>query len=247
MRSSTNPAALVVARAAGQVNFGGVEAGATLAGTTNKALLLVAVTVVVGYLSMVYSINYVLSNYAAPTLLMYGSLIAALITAFVTIFNPKISTITAPLYAVLEGSALGSLSAMLEFKYPGIVSTAVLSTFAVVIAMLVLWKTRIIVVTARLRSVITGAITGILILYVANMIFSLFGARLLPSTGAVSIIISLLVCTVAAFSLVLDFDTIEQSVNMGLPKYFEYFNAFSLLVTICWLYIEILSLLSRRE
>lgn len=244
---STNPAAAVLARSAGQINFGGEAAGASMAGTTNKALLYAALTVLTGYWSMTYSIGYILQTMSAPALLMYGSLIAGLIVAFVTIFNPKVAPVTAPIYAVLEGAALGSLSAVFELKYPGIVSTAVLSTFAVVMAMLVLWKFRLIVPTARFRAVVTGAITGILILYVANMLFSLFGSQLLPSSGPVSIGISLIICTVAALSLVLDFDTIEQSVEAGLPKYFEAFNAFSLLVTICWLYIEILNLLSKRE
>ena len=243
---SSNPALSVVTRQAGQINFGGEEAAATLSGTTTKSILLVAITLVAGYFSMQYSAAQIYSG-SVPTLLMGGSIIGAFIVALVTIFNPKISPITAPLYAVLEGVGLGVLSMVMELKYPGIVSTAVLSTFAVVMAMLILWKTRLIVPTARFRAVITGAIGGICLLYIVNMLFSLFGGSLLPSSGPVAIGISLIVCTVAALSLVLDFDGIEQSVNAGLPKYFEYFNAFSLLVTICWLYVEILKLLANRE
>jgi len=123
----------------------------------------------------------------------------------------------------------------------------VMSTFVVVMTMLALWKFKIIVPTQRFRSIITGAIGGICVLYIANMIFSLFGANLIPQTGPISMIVSLVVCTVAAFSLVLDFENIQVSVDEGLPKYFEYYNAFSLLVTICWLYVEILKLLSKRE
>ncbi|MBO8415311.1 MAG: Bax inhibitor-1/YccA family protein [Proteobacteria bacterium] len=244
---STNPAAAVLARSAGQINFGGVAAGATMSGTTSKALLYCALTVLVGYWAMTYSLGYIIANLALPKALMFGSLIAGVVLAFVTLFNPKVAPITAPIYAVLEGAALGSVSAAFELKYPGIVSTAVLSTFAVVMAMLVLWKFRLIVPTARFRAVVTGALTGIVLLYIANLIFSLFGSQLLPSSGPVSIGISLIICTVAALSLVLDFDTIEQSVEAGLPKYFEAFNAFSLLITICWLYVEILNLLSKRE
>ena len=135
----------------------------------------------------------------------------------------------------------------LELKYPGIVSTAVMSTFAVVLAMLALWKFKVIVPTARFRSIVTGATAGVFVLYLLNFVTGLFGFNLLPSTGALSIGISLLICTIAAFNLVLDFENIQVSVDEGLPKYFEYFNAFSLLVTICWLYIEILNLLSKRE
>lgn len=244
---STNPAIGVLTRSAGQINFGGEEAAATVSGTTTKSLLLVALTMVTGYWSMVFTRNYIYANMAAPTLLIYGSLIAALIVAFVTIFKPQYSPVTTPVYAVLEGVALGSLSSMFELKFPGIVTTAVLSTFVVVLCMLFLWKTKLIVPTARFRAVVTGATVGICVLYLINMLFALFGATFLPSTGAVSILISLVICTIAALNLVMDFENIQIACNEGLPKYFEYFNAFSLLVTICWLYIEILNLLSKRE
>ncbi len=244
---SSNPALGVLSRSAGQINFGGEDAAATLSGTTTKSIVLVAITLVSGYFAMGYTADTILSGQGVPTLAMYGSIIAALVVAMITIFNPKASPITAPLYALFEGIGLGCLSMVFEFKYPGIVSTAVLSTFAVVFAMLLLWKTKLIVPTARFRAVITGAIGGICLLYIANMIFSLFGAHLLPQTGPLAIGVSLIVCTVAALSLILDFDGIEQAVDAGLPKYFEYYNAFSLLVTICWLYVEILRLLSNRE
>ena len=243
-----NPAMGVLNRAAeGAYNFGGLGQVATLSGATTKSILLVALTLVVGYVSMVYSLGYIYANGAIPKLLMYGSLIAAVVVALVTIFKPNAAPFSAPAYAVLEGGALGCLSAVFEFKYPGIVSTAVMSTFVVVLSMLALWKFRIIVPTARFRSIVVGATAGVAVLYLINMIGSLFGFPLLPRTGALSIIISLVVCTIVAFNLVLDFDMIEQSVNEGLPKYFEYYCAFSLLVTICWLYIEILNLLSKRE
>ena len=192
-------------------------------------------------------LNSVYTTGQVPNGLMLGSVILGFIVALVTIFKPTAAPITAPIYAVLEGGALGSLSGIFEIQYPGIVSTAVMSTFVVVMTMLALWKFKIIVPTQRFRSIITGAIGGICVLYIANMIFSLFGANLIPQTGPISIIVSLVVCTVAAFSLVLDFENIQVSVDEGLPKYFEYYNAFSLLVTICWLYVEILKLLSKRD
>lgn len=243
-----NPAMGVLDRAAeGEFNFGGLGQVATLSGATTKSLLLVALTFVTGYASMMYSFYYMYTNGAMPTVLMYGSLIAALVVAIVTIFKPNVSPYTAPAYAVLEGAALGCLSAVFELKYPGIVSTAVMSTFVVVLSMLALWKFKIIVPTARFRSIVVGATVGIAVLYMLNMIGSMFNFPLIPRTGAVSIAISLIVCAVAAFSLILDFDMIERTVNAGLPKYFESYCAFSLLVTICWLYIEILNLLSKRE
>lgn len=244
---SSNPAIGVLTREAGAYNFGGLEAAATLSGTTTKAIILVAVTLVSGYFSMIYSANYIVANQALPSVLMYGSVIAAVIVAMITIFKPTASPITAPLYAVLEGAALGSLSMAFELKYPGIVVTAVMSTFVVVMVMLVLWKMKLIVPTARFRSIVVGATGAICVLYLLDFVMHLFNMALLPQTGAVSIGISLVVCLIASLSLILDFENIQIAVDQGLPKYFEYFNAFSLLVTICWLYIEILRLLSKRE
>ena len=235
-----NPAMGVLNRAAqGEFNFGGLGEVATLSGATTKSLFLVVLTFVFGSITM----NYTLAN-GISSLVMYVSLIGALILAVVTIFKPTISAFTAPAYAAFEGLALGCLSAVFEYKYPGIVATAVMSTFAVVMVMLALWKFKLIVPTAKFRSVVIGATAGIALLYIANMLFRLFGADLLPSSGPIAIGVSLIVCVVAALNLVLDFDMIEQSVNEGLPKYFEYYCAFSLLVTICWLYVEMLRLLS---
>lgn len=245
---TSNPAMGVINRAAsGEFNFGGLGETATLSGTTTKAILLVAITFIVGYASMIYSLGYIIENQATPNFLMYGSIIAALVVAMITIFKPTAAPFTAPAYAVLEGTALGVLSSFFEMRYPGIVATAVMSTFVVVMSMLALWKFKIIVPTARFRSIVIGATCGVAVLYLLNMIGSLFGFPLIPSTGALSIAISLIVCTIAALNLVLDFDMIESSVNEGLPKYFEYYCSFSLLVTICWLYVEILRLLSNRE
>ncbi len=243
---SSNPAISVMRNAAGAYNFGGIEAGATISGTTTKSILLVALTLVVGYIAMEYTIGQVYMG-QVPSMLMYGSVIAALVVAMITIFKPTAAPVTAPIYAVLEGGALGSLSGIFEFKYPGIVTTAVMSTFVVVLTMLALWKYKVIVPTQRFKAILTGAIGGVFILYMVNMLFSLFGSSLLPTTGPISIIVSLVVCTIAAFSLVLDFDNIQQAVDAGLPKHFEYYNAFSLLVTICWLYVEILKLVANRE
>ena len=241
--SSSNPAMGVLDRAAaGEFNFGGLGEVATLSGATTKSILLVAITFVIGYFSMVYSLNTIITTAALPKGLLFGSVIVSLIVAMVTIFKPQYSTFTAPAYAVCEGVALGCISATFELKYPGIVATAVMSTFVVVMAMLALWKFKIIVPTARFRSIVIGATAGVAILYLLNFVLSLFNITLLPSTGALSIAVSLIVCTIAALNLVLDFDMIEQSVNEGLPKYFEFYCAFSLLVTICWLYIEILRL-----
>lgn len=122
-----------------------------------------------------------------------------------------------------------------------------MSTFVVVMVMLALWKFHIIVPTQRFRSVVMSATLAVCLLYLLDMVFHMFGSALLPTTGALAVGISLIVCLIASMNLILDFDNIQTSVEQGLPKYFEYFNAFSLLVTICWLYIQILQLLSQRE
>ncbi len=247
---STNPAIGVMNRAAGTFNFGGEGAqanAATVSGTTTKALVLIAMTLVAGWLSMAYTISSVASGQGAPTALVWLPMIVGLVAAVATCFKPQYSPITAPLYALCEGGCLGALSGIFEFQYPGIVSTAVMSTFVVVMVMLALWKFRIIVPTQRFRAVVMSATLGVCVLYLVDMVFHLFGSALLPTTGALAIGISLIVCLIAAMNLILDFDSIQASVDQGLPKYFEYFNAFSLLVTICWLYIEILQLLAQRE
>lgn len=247
---STNPAIGVMNRAAGTFNFGGEGAqanAATVSGTTTKSLILIALTMVIGWLSMAYTISSVYETQTLPMGLVYGPMIVGLIAAVVTCFKPQYSPITAPLYAVCEGACLGALSGVFEFKYPGIVSTAVMSTFVVVMVMLALWKFHIIVPTQRFRSVVMSATLAVCLLYLLDMVFHMFGSALLPTTGALAVGISLIFCLIASMNLILDFDNIQTSVEQGLPKYFEYFNAFSLLVTICWLYIQILQLLSQRE
>ncbi|MGN0894480.1 MAG: Bax inhibitor-1/YccA family protein [Succinivibrio sp.] len=241
----SNPASAVIRKTAGSYNFGGTQECATVSGTTTKSILLVALALLIGSFSMDYTLDRISVGMSVSPVLMFGSLILAVVVAFITIFKPTAAPVTAPIYAVLEGAALGSISGALEFSYPGIVSTAVMSTFTVVITMLALWKYKVIVPTQRFRSIITGAISAIFVLYIVNMLFSLFGSALIPSTGVVSLGISLVVCVVAAFSLILDFQNIQDCVDQGLPKHFEYYNAFSLLVTICWLYIEILNYLSK--
>ncbi len=247
---STNPAIGVMNRAAGTFNFGGEGAeanAATVSGTTTKALVLVALTLVTGWLAMEYTIGSIYTSQSVPMGLVWLPMIVGLIAAVATCFKPQYSPFTAPLYAVCEGGCLGALSGIFEFKYPGIVSTAVMATFVVVMVMLALWKFRVIVPTQRFRSVVMSATLGVCVLYLLDLVFHLFGASLLPTTGALAIGISLIVCLIASMNLILDFDNIQVAVDQGLPKYFEYFNAFSLLVTICWLYVEILQLLAQRE
>ena len=241
---SSNPALSAMKNAAG-VNFGGLEAGATISGTTTKSILLVALTLLVGVWSMNYSISQMVNYGTMPTGLVTISCILGFIVCLVTCFKPNFAPVTAPVYAVLEGGALGSISAIFELQFPGIVSTAVMATFTVVLTMLALWKYKVIVPTQKFKAVITSALMGICMLYLLNFILGLFSIHLIPTSGPLSILISVVICAVAALSLILDFEQIQESVDQGLPKHFEFYNAFCLLVTICWLYIEILKLLAK--
>ncbi len=178
------------------------------------------------------------------TIFCIGGLVAALVTSFV----PGIAWITAPVYALLEGAALGVISWMIESSYPGIATQAVGLTLAVLFAMAGLYLTKIIVVTDRLRSCIVAATGGIFLFYMVTMVLGFFGVHV-PGMGLnggrVGICISLVVVGVAAFNLLLDFDAIERGARDSAPRSYEWVCAFGLLVTLVWLYIEILRLLSR--
>ncbi|MCA0985293.1 Bax inhibitor-1/YccA family protein [Halobacillus yeomjeoni] len=173
-----------------------------------------------------------------------GGLIFALITAFI----PKAAPITAPIYAALEGFFIGGISAFGEMNYPGVVIQAASLTMAVMGVLLVLYATRIIKVTKNFRLMVISATFGILLVYVINLVLNLFFGMQVPylhSSGPVGIGISLFIVGIAALNLVLDFDFIESGVKRGAPKYMEWYGAFGLMVTLVWLYIEILRLLQK--
>ena len=150
---------------------------------------------------------------------------------------------TTPGYAVFEGAVLGIISAQFERMYFGISAIAVGITLATMFLMLFLWRAQIIKVTNQVRSVIISMTGAVAIFYFINIIASLFGFHLMPTSGIFGIAISFIIAGVAAFNFLLDFDNIEQAVSYGAPKYMEYFCAFGLLLTLVWLYIEILRLI----
>lgn len=180
---------------------------------------------------------------------IFPVVLAALGVAMLTIFKPDLARFTAPVYALLEGAFLGAVSGLYNTAYSGIVVQAVALTVGVFAMMLFLYGTRIIKVTDKLRMGIVAATGAIMLVYVANMILSLFGASVpfLHDTGALGIGISLLIVGVAAFNLLLDFDFIERGVAAGAPRKMEWYAAFGLLVTIVWLYLELLRLLSKLQ
>ncbi|BBM88420.1 hypothetical protein COTS27_00099 [Spirochaetota bacterium] len=172
------------------------------------------------------------------------SAFGALIIAIITAFKPSIAPITAPIYAILEGLLLGGISSFLEQSYPGIAFQAIVGTISVFFIMMILYRTGAIKVTDRFRSIIVSAIMGIMATYLISFVLSFFMQVPLFTGGWLAIGFSAFVIIIAAFSLLLDFDMIERSETFGAPKYMEWYCAFSLLVTLVWLYFEILRLLS---
>ena len=179
-------------------------------------------------------------------LLLIG-LIGGLIACLVGTFKPTTSPITAPLYGILEGLALGAISQVIELRYPGIVVNAVLLTVGVLGVMLMLYTTRTIRVTDRLVKGVLAATAAVFLVYLVDMVMNLFGARVpyLNDAGWVGIGISLVIVGIAAFNLLIDFAVIEQGVGNGSPKYMEWYCGMALLVTLVWLYLEILRLLAK--
>lgn len=232
----------------------------TLNGTIVKSAVLVGITVITAMISWMLSSPGGTFNPGAAMPYLWGGVIGGLVLALVTIFNPKASPITAPLYAVAEGFFLGAISVFYESMYgagagaagsgpalTGIVAQAAGLTLCVLAVMLVLYGARIIKVTAKLRAGIIAATGAVALFYIASIVMSLFGMTMpyLHSPSPLGIGISLVIVGIAAFNLLLDFDRIEYGVQTGAPKYMEWYAGFALLVTLVWLYIEILRLLSK--
>lgn len=178
---------------------------------------------------------------------IWGGLIAGLILALVTIFKKSLAPYTSPFYAFAQGALLGGISAMMEMQMPGIVIQAVALTFGVTAAMLLAYTSRLIQATEKFRFGVVAATGGIMIVYLASFVLGMFGVAVpyIHEGGVIGIGFSLFVCVIAALNLVLDFDFIERGAQQGAPKAMEWFAAFGLLVTLVWLYIEILRLLSK--
>ncbi len=182
---------------------------------------------------------------------MPGWTIATMLVGFgfalVTIFKPNFARITGPLYALCMGTVVGSISAVYNDVYPGIVLQAIMCTIGVFAIMLFLYGTRIIKVTNKLAIGIVAATGGIFLTYLASFIWMLFtnGTPAIFESGVIGIGFSVLVVGVAAFNLLLDFNFVERGVEAGLPKGMEWYAAFSLVVTLIWLYIEMLRLLGK--
>ncbi len=184
----------------------------------------------------------------SPGLMMLG-FIGGFIMAIVTIFKKTWAPYTVSGYALLEGLALGGISRIFEAQYPGIASQAIFLTFGILAALLLAYKTGIIRPTENFKLGVFAATGGIFIMYLISFIMSIFGSGMSimnPNNASMmSIGISLFVVVIASLNLVLDFDFIEEGAEKGAPKYMEWYGAFGLLVTLIWLYLEILRLLAK--
>ena len=175
------------------------------------------------------------------------SAIAGLILALITIFKPVWSPFTAPVYSICEGLLLGAITFPIERIYPGIAVQAICLTFGTLFTLLLAYQSGWIKATEKFKMGIFAATGGICVLYLVNMVLGFFHMQIpfLHQGGAIGIGISLVIVVIAALNLILDFDFIEQGAASGAPKYMEWYGAFGLMVTLIWLYIEILNLLSK--
>ena len=214
----------------------------SLQGTVNKVGILLAL--VIG--GALFTWNQFYSTGSAGFLMPVG-LFGGMIFAVITMFRPTLAMYTAPIYAILQGLFLGGISAAFESMYPGIVIQATGLTFGTLASLLVLYKTGVIKPTENFRLMIVSATMGIAVLYAISFVMSLFGSGIgfIHSNGLFGIGFSLFVVGIAAMNLVLDFDFIEDGAERGAPRYMEWFGAFALMVTLIWLYLEMLRLLAK--
>ena len=211
----------------------------TIEGTVNKTAISLLLLVGTGYFTF---------DVISPVLLI-GAGIGGFILALVTIFKKEWAPITVPLYAILEGALLGGISYMYNSTYNGIVTNAILLTVGILVSLLIAYRSGYIKATENFKLGIFAATGGIAIVYFINFIMGFFGSGLgvmsINNASPLSIGFSIVVVIVASLNLVLDFDFIEEGAEKGAPKYMEWYGAFGLLVTLIWLYLEILRLLAK--
>jgi uncharacterized YccA/Bax inhibitor family protein len=226
-------------KAFGDVTIHDASNAMTVQGTTNKAFALFGLVLL--------SASWVWSDPAKLAMYYMPALIVGLIVGMVTIFKKEWAMFTAPVYALIQGVVLGGLSAMFEKTYPGIVMQAVGLTFGTMFALLATYKAGFIKVTERFRSSIIAATGGVFVFYMVSMVLGFFGVNvgIISSNSLLGIGFSVVIVGIAAFNLILDFDFIERATRSGAPKYMEWYAAFGLMVTLIWLYMEILRLLSK--
>lgn len=238
---SSNPSLGAFESLAGQANQStGVM---TIDGTVNKSFIMLAILTA----SAGYTWYHMTTGTGSGLALLVLGLIGGFITALITIFRPSSSPYTAPLYAILEGLVLGAVSQLMDAVYPGIVMQAVMLTMGVFFLMLMAYKTGFIQANEQFRTIIFIATASIAFVYLISFILRFFGTDIpmIHANGWVGIVFSLIVVGVASLNLIIDFDDIKQFSDAQLPKYMEWYASFSLMLTLVWLYLEILRLLSK--
>jgi uncharacterized YccA/Bax inhibitor family protein len=216
----------------------------TLGGTVNKTALSLFILLITAS----YIWNRGAADPALPVWIL-GAVIGGFIVAIATTFKKTWAPICTPVYAALEGVALGGISVIFESRYPGLVSQAIFLTFGTLAALLLAYRSGLVKATENFKLGIFAATGGIALLYLLSFVLGFFGMSvpLIHSSGTWGILFSLFVVVIAALNLVLDFDFIERGVEQGAPKYMEWYGAFGLLVTLVWLYLEILRLLAKLQ
>ena len=218
----------------------------TLQGTVNKTGVLLLCVVITA--AWTWGIAHSQTPEAALPWMM-GGLVGGLVFALVTIFKKEWSPITAPVYALCEGLVLGGISALLERTYPGIAIQAMGLTFGVTAVMLMLYRTGVLRATPKFTVGVVAATGGIFVVYMVDLVLGMFGRHvpLLNSSGPLGIGVSAVIVIIAALNLILDFDFVETGVHARAPKYMEWYGAFGIMVTLVWMYMEILRLLSKMR
>ena len=217
----------------------------TINGTVNKTAILLGLVILPAF--WIWDKTFGAENPGVYYPWMIGGAIGGFVFALITIFKKTAAPYTAPLYAVCEGLFVGAISAFFERMYPGIVFQATLLTFGTLFALLIAYRSGMIRATENFKLGVAAATGGIFLIYMATWILGFFSVSIpfIHDSGLIGIGFSLFVVVIAALNLVLDFDFIENGVKAGAPKYMEWYAAFGLLVTLIWLYVEMLRLLSK--
>jgi uncharacterized YccA/Bax inhibitor family protein len=217
----------------------------TLGGTVNKTAILLALVMITAIYT--WGRFYSSGDPASIMPLVWTGAIGGLVVCLVTVFKKEWAGVTAPIYALLEGLVVGGLSAIYEARFPGIVIQAVGLTFGTLACLLMAYKSGLIKATENFKLGVVAATGGIALLYLVSIVMGMFGKSIgfIHEGGWLGIGFSAFVVVIAALNLVLDFDFIEAGAEQGAPKYMEWYGAFGLTVTLIWLYLEILRLLSK--
>jgi uncharacterized YccA/Bax inhibitor family protein len=231
----------------GLMGYAEADQTMTLQGTVNKAGILLICVILAAAWTWSLFFRSPTPDPAAVVPWMVGGAIGGFIVALITIFKQEWAPVTSPIYALLEGLFVGGMSSVAESQYPGIVIQAVGLTFGTCLALLMAYSFGLVKATENFKLGVVAATGGIAIVYLVSIVLSLFGIRMpyIHDSGLIGIGFSIFVVIIAALNLVLDFDFIESGSRKGLPKYMEWYAAFGLMVTLIWLYIEILRLLIK--